>query len=420
MGCDLSSRAIVAGRRKIDLLGLTNIDLVEADLAELAPAHDAFDYIIAHGMYSWVPPAARDALFALAQARLSLHGVMYVSYNALPGSRVRQVAWEVLHYGTDGIADPRQRLDAARQLARLVADGARSQRDGDDALRAAFRALAQRSDSELCHDDLAVPNDPVWFHAFVAHAARFGLRYVADADLHTMTTAGVEPAARAFIVTLDPVAREQYLDFIRLRRFRRSLLCRSEAGVPRSVDPERLLTMHVAADPSLLRAAQAGRTVETRARPRPGGWRRRPRSHDARHAGRPLRRHRLPRRGAARRRAVSTAACSAAGRRVRRQRRRAARPSTDGRCEGRRAALRERARALRSGRAGVVTNQLHARVRLPDANARRLLALLDGARDRASLARSLEDPSRGLGARDAERFVGQALDQFGRLALLTG
>ena len=166
VGCDLSPRAIEEGRRIIAALGLTNISLVEADLAALAPDHGEFDFIVAHGVYSWVPPPVRDALLALAAQRLAGNGVLYVSFNVLPGCRVRQAAWDVLHHHVDHIEDAHARLDAARQLARLIADGDTATLESDQAVRAEFRAIAQRSDSELCHDDLAVPNEPVLFHAF--------------------------------------------------------------------------------------------------------------------------------------------------------------------------------------------------------------------------------------------------------------
>ena len=217
VGCDLSARALDTGRRMIAELGLSNVTLVEEDLSTLSPSQGTFDYIIAHGVYSWVPASVRDALFALAGTRLSPNGVMFVSFNALPGCRVRQAAWEVLHAHVDHIEDPRVRLTEARRLARILADGGKVGHDADEAVRAEFRAIAQRSDSALCHDDLAVPNDPFYFRDFVAHAARFGLKYLAEADLHSMSAAGVSADARAFLSGLDPLSREQYLDFVRLR-----------------------------------------------------------------------------------------------------------------------------------------------------------------------------------------------------------
>ena len=70
VGCDLSPRAIAEGRRTIEALALTNVTLVEGDLAALPSEHGVFDFIVAHGVYSWVPAHVRDGLLALADARL--------------------------------------------------------------------------------------------------------------------------------------------------------------------------------------------------------------------------------------------------------------------------------------------------------------------------------------------------------------
>lgn len=144
VGCDLSPRALDAGRRTVTDLGLANVTLVEEDLTRLSPAHGTFDCIIAHGVYSWVPAGVRNGLFAMAAERLAPNGVMFVSFNALPGCRVRQAAWEILHFHVDRIADPHERLDAARRFARMLADGGENTYASDEALRAELRAIAQR------------------------------------------------------------------------------------------------------------------------------------------------------------------------------------------------------------------------------------------------------------------------------------
>jgi hypothetical protein len=166
VGCDLSLRAVETGRRMVaERAG--ECDAGRKDAA-LSPAHGIFDYIIAHCVYSWVPAGVRDGLFAMATQRLAPNGVMFVSFNALPGCRVRQAAWDLLHFHVDRIADPHERLDAARKLARMLADGGENVYAGDAALRAELRATAERSGSELFHDDLAVPNDPVYVADFIA------------------------------------------------------------------------------------------------------------------------------------------------------------------------------------------------------------------------------------------------------------
>jgi SAM-dependent methyltransferase len=417
VGCDLSPLAIEEGRRTIAALGLANITLVEEDLAALAPAHGEFDFIVAHGVYSWVPAPERDALFALAAERLAPDGVMYVSFNVLPGCRVRQAAWDVLHHHVDRIDDARARLDAARQLARLIADAGTATLESDQAVRAEFRAIAQRSDSELCHDDLAVPNEPVLFDTFARHAERHGLRYLAEAEYPTMGVARISGAAQEHLATLDPVAREQSLDFIRLRRFRQSLLVRSDAATDARTDAERLRAMHVSATWELANAAAQG-GVHKSARsldPASGG-------------GGPVRK--LLDELVARHPATLPVA------------------SLDSRFD-----LRSLETVLMQAYVGGlvdlhlqppglttvppdrpvasplarwqarsrdrVSTLLHTTVGIADANALKLLPLVDGTRDRAALAAALKpagihiEPSRAAG------FVDYALQKFARLGLLT-
>jgi protein-L-isoaspartate O-methyltransferase len=421
VGCDLSPTAIASGQATIAALGLRNVTLLCQDLAGLAPALGPFDFIVAHGVYSWVPPHVRDALFALAQRTLAPNGVMFVSFNVLPGCRVRQAAWEMVHHHVDAIADPRARLAAARAIARLIADGGTSQHAADESVRAELRVLAEHTDSQIFHDDLALPNDPVYFRDFVAHAARHGLAYLAEAELHTMSGAGVSAGARQFLSTLDALGREQYLDFMRMRRFRQSLLRRADAQPAVALDPARVGAMHVSAEASLVRAAQAGRIgdlardldqggsdgapvrslLETLLRRAPGAL--------------PVAEARgLIEQGAGPARPIETLLRDAyVGGVVNLH----VQPPALVTVAGERPLASPLAR-WQAARQDDLTSLLHARVRVPDANARRLLTLLDGTRNRTALvaATAAEWPA---GVRqDADAFVTHALEQFARLALL--
>jgi SAM-dependent methyltransferase len=254
-GCDISSRSIAAARRAASELGLGNVEFVQADLATLRDGGEPFDYIIAHGVYSWVPADVRDALFGLAQRRLHRDGILFVSFNVYPGCHVRQAAWEMLRYHVRNTGDPRARLDEARAFAALVAEPSVAQTEVDGLLRQELAKLVTQSDSALFHDDLGLPNDPVYFHQFTEHLARFDLAYLGEAKLSMMTAAGLTPRVQQFLANMDRLAREQYLDFVRLRRFRQSLVCRGDAnpsGVPAH---ERAAAMHAAAPTTLVRAA---------------------------------------------------------------------------------------------------------------------------------------------------------------------
>jgi SAM-dependent methyltransferase len=420
VGCDLSSRAVEAGRRTISALGLTNVTLLERDFASLPPAHDEFDFIVAHGVYSWVPPAARDALFRVAAARLAPSGILYVSYNVLPGCRVRQAAWDVLHHHVDRIESAQARLDAARQLARVIGNGGAATCEADQALRAEFRAIAEHSDSELCHDDLAVPNDPVFFDSFAQHAAGFGLRYLTEAVFATMSDTGISDDAKTHLATLDPLAREQYLDFVRLRRFRQSLVVRDHAPTDAATRSHRLRTLHVSSAPELSRSAAAGgvHQLARRLDPAAGGGGAVRKLLDALVANQP-------------------ATFELATLETRLDLKSLTRPLDDILVDayGRglvdlhmlpppvaivppdRPVASPLAR-LQAGMSDTVTTLLHGSARIADTNALRLLPLVDGTRDRAALATAVKHVATNIDWSRADDFVKFALEKFARLGLL--
>jgi SAM-dependent methyltransferase len=227
VGFDLAASAIERGRACMARLRVANLRLEVADLATVGTAFGTFDYVIAHGLYSWVPGPVRDALLALIRDSLSPQGVALVSYNTYPGWHPGDMVRGMARYHVREVEEPYARVAQARALLDFlgVAHGS------DDAygrvLAAEADRLAKLSPAHLVHDDLAEVNDPVWFHAFVAHARRFGLDFLAEADFATLSGAELPDAARAKLGVLqdDPVAYGQYLDFVRARRFRSTLLC---------------------------------------------------------------------------------------------------------------------------------------------------------------------------------------------------
>jgi SAM-dependent methyltransferase len=261
IGVDLAHRPIAIARETATDLALANITFLPADLCALPDDVGSFDYIIAHGVYSWVPAPVRDALLALGSRHLSANGVMFVSYNTLPGCHVRRVAWDILRFHTDHVTDPQARIDAARALATLLAEPATASEGANALLRAEFARLLETPDSSIFHDDLAVPNDPVYVREFIAHAERNGLRFLAEASVSTMSGAGLSQRVRQMLATLDERTREQYVDFARFRRFRQTLLCRADSQASHVFSPQRVSGMHVSATTALNRAAAEGRAA---------------------------------------------------------------------------------------------------------------------------------------------------------------
>jgi SAM-dependent methyltransferase len=247
VGVDLAARAIERGREFAQSLGLRNLALHALDLADFPPDAGAFDYIVAHGLYSWIPVATRARLLTLVARHLAPNGVAFVSYNVYPGCYVRRMAWEILRFHTDHLADPQARVTEARELARLLAAGRRVQDRLGAPLKAEFESLVERDPAHLLHDDLAAINDPLYFHEFNEDAHSHGLQFLGEAELAASGYGGVSPSVRPVLDGLDLLTREQYLDFILCRRFRQTLLCHRDLALDRSFHPERIMALVLAA-----------------------------------------------------------------------------------------------------------------------------------------------------------------------------
>jgi hypothetical protein len=260
VGVDAAPKAIARGQALVGELGLENVTLEARAIEELSPAPGGFDYVIAHGVYSWVPAAVRDRLLAVCRQALGDAGVAYVSYNALPGGRLREALRDMLVFHTAELADPRERAAQARALLRFLLEGAPAEHELGALMRGQAERMLQRSDATLLHDELAEVNDAVYFHEFAAHAARHGMQYLAEADFFEMQI-GAAPtlAADALLGVEDPVRREQYLDFLKARMFRQTLLCRAELEIDRTPRP------------AVLEGLAISTQAEVRSEPRPDG-----------------------------------------------------------------------------------------------------------------------------------------------------
>ena len=248
-GFDLSMMAIAEGSELIAKLGLKNITLNQGDLLELGADLGEFDYIIAHGVYSWVPAPVQDQILALCQTHLAKQGVAYISYNAYPGGHLRAIARELMLFHTRDEPDATKRLEQSRAIIKWAAEAQSGTNSYATWLREYDKRLPAKSDGSLYHDDVAEFNTPIYFHRFAKHAAKYGLQFLAEADYFESQNYYEFPAEiRAQLdemATVNLLAKEQYLDFLKGRSFRQTLLCRHEVELDRPVKPERIRGMYV-------------------------------------------------------------------------------------------------------------------------------------------------------------------------------
>jgi methyltransferase-like protein len=247
LGIDPSRRQIAEGQATIDALSIPNLRLEAVGIEDLDPRLGPFDYILVHGVYSWVPAPVRDRLMAAISSFLAPRGVAFVSYNVYPGWHVSSMLRQMMLYQTAGIDEPSQRIRLARDLIETLAA---AQPDPStphaQTLRGKAALLREKPDSYLLHEHLEAVNDPLHFHEFASHAARHNLRILADASPIAWPDAQPPEVRQALdhLAGDDPIRREQHLDFLLNRSFRRSLLIHT-ANRPR---PDR-----VASAPAVLR-----------------------------------------------------------------------------------------------------------------------------------------------------------------------
>jgi SAM-dependent methyltransferase len=180
VGFDLVDPAL--GRAAVAELGLENVRLERADLLDSRDWGE-FDYVVAHGVYAWVPEPVRESLIALIARSLAPYGVAFVSYNALPGARLRTMLREMalLHAGEQ--VELSERVDRACELYEFLAPWSEDRPDAYGAVLASeLERLRRLPRPVLAHDDLGARYEPVWLRDVVRHAERHGLRYLADAE----------------------------------------------------------------------------------------------------------------------------------------------------------------------------------------------------------------------------------------------
>lgn len=255
VGVDSSTRQVTDGRASVAELALGNVTLHAMDIREIGSDLGEFDYVIAHGVFSWVPFEVQERILDVARRHLVSNGVAYVSYNALPGWRGLGMLRDLLRYSTRHEPDALARSQRARAVVEAVAvlevegQSEFAASLGRDArrLHARLAGLEDGADSYLLHEFLASVNEPLYLSDFVERARRHGLQFLAEAGAPFPRGVGeMGRVGEALRLNGDVIEREQYSDFIRGRMFRRTLLVHEGVRIDRSLASRRVERLSVA------------------------------------------------------------------------------------------------------------------------------------------------------------------------------
>ena len=243
VGFDLAGLRIERGQERIRELGIRNVRLFQGDLLEVGSELGQFDYIVAHGLYAWVPEPVREGMMALCGELLAPNGIVFVSYNALPGGHLRRMLREMMLFHVKDIEEPRERVSASLAFLRFLLE---SRPEGDAyrlVIQKQLEEMEKRSPESIFHDWLTEAFHPVLFTEFAEHARKHGLQYLSEATLPPMNDPWFRSEVRSALAGAagdDILKQEQMLDFMRVRMFRRTLLCRAERVLRRDFPAEHL------------------------------------------------------------------------------------------------------------------------------------------------------------------------------------
>lgn len=242
-GIDASPVQIERARADASALSLANIRFDVGDIAAIPEDIGTWDYIASHGVWSWVPEDVQEGMFRTVRRHLAEDGVAYISYNVFPGWYGRLPARDLMLFHATSFPDPKARIGQARAILRFLAESIPAwEQHYLGFIRQLEAGLSASWDEYVFHEYLAPHNQPVYFTDFVRRAAGHDLQFLGEAELSSMVPRNLGPRVEETLEQLAQtvVAVEQYMDFVRYRSFRKTLIVHRERNPQRDLGPHRL------------------------------------------------------------------------------------------------------------------------------------------------------------------------------------
>ncbi len=227
VGFDLAAAAIARGQAVLQASALPNAELSQGDITSWRRPGQAFDYILCHGVHTWVPEPVQDALLALIAAQLKPGGVAYLSHDVLPAASAKQQIKSFLGRALPPGLPPADAIAAAKILLRDVASAQLPQSRLKPQFDILLRELAGFEDGYFFHDWLSAAYHPVSMLDLAASAAAHGLAVIGDAGLIDGLAGDGDPLLSRLSAQIGggAAARAYALDMLSgARMFRRTLL----------------------------------------------------------------------------------------------------------------------------------------------------------------------------------------------------
>ncbi|MGD9588161.1 MAG: methyltransferase domain-containing protein [Pyrinomonadaceae bacterium] len=255
VGIDLAMGHIDRAKAAANELQLSNVEFLCGDVTKFdGEALGKFDFIIAHGLFSWVPEHVQKRILEIYEQCLAPEGVGCLSYNVYPGCKTREIVWDMMKFYTAELTDPMERVAAGIQFLNFINFSADQESTYRRVIATELSQYSQRTPENIFHDDLSNMNRPFWFREFAGLLEPRGLQYLCEVDAF-WNELRLRPEIEAKLNELDDdiVKREQFTDYILGRPFRSSVIVRDSAPIRRELSSEILTDFYLAspAEPAI-------------------------------------------------------------------------------------------------------------------------------------------------------------------------
>ncbi len=256
VGIELSQDQVEKGNKIISDAKLDNVSLIQGDIMNFDETLGTFDYIIAHGFYSWISDEMKDKLLDIISNHLADNGIAYVSYNTYPGWHTMEEVRQLMLFANRGHDEltHKEKVLRGKTVGSLVGSQILNYdnlKERNSKFLGALRSVMQKDDYYVGHDHLEPHNDPCYFYQFNDHLKVHNLAYVCDADLTLSMVRTYDESIADKLEKLAPNSQadqEQYLDFMLDTTFRKSIICKADAAKNLNYDvanPEKVNTVPV-------------------------------------------------------------------------------------------------------------------------------------------------------------------------------
>ncbi len=232
VGIDLSAKQVALGNNDLKALELSNITLHSQSMLDFNNTEQKFDYILCHGMYSWVEEPIRKQILKICRDNLAENGLVYISYNTYPGWIMGNTLRDMLLFATNRLPLIEDKIAQTHSLLAILSQGLPNDpRPYAALLLDEVKLVLEHSDNQLVHEHLGTAHYPLFFFQFIEQITQYELDYVCDASFYE-----------------EQNNTHQERDLMHNRRFRSSLLCHQNSVRNKLALPETFKKAYSALD----------------------------------------------------------------------------------------------------------------------------------------------------------------------------